>query len=193
MDVKNESGYKTIEWKIDEGILAPRLGIDLLQKWPYAPYQEMIVTLPLSARASIFFLAMVVLTLMLCSVVIHPSQMALLGLLFMVPSLIMMAGGIPHPASVSAGEFAMYQVHMLPVITILPLILAFLVLRKIPRLPMILILILMALFAGGYPWIGLLDEQKRKALETIVQVGMIVYVFLLALFTRLRKVVKEGR
>jgi hypothetical protein len=73
------------------------------------------------------------------------------------------------------------------------LIFVFFILRKIPRLPLILILILMALFAGGYPLMGLMsDEQKHKALETIVQVGMIAYVFLLALFTRLRRVNRQG-
>lgn len=181
-----------IRWKIDRAILAPRLGMSLIQGWPYAPFQEMMVTLPLAARASTLFLALAVITLLLCSMEVRPSQLALLGLLFMVPFLILMSGGIPHPASVSAEKFAAYQVRMLPVLTFLSLILVFLVLRKIPPLPLVLILILMALFAGGYPLVGLLDEQKRKAFETISQAGMIAYVFLLTLFTRLRRVNRQG-
>jgi hypothetical protein len=193
LDVNTTSTHKVIEWKIDRSILAPRLGMSLIQQWPYAPYQAMITTLPLAARASTFFLTLVIITLLLCSVDIRPSHLALLGLLFMVPFLILMSGGIPHPASVSMEQFANYQSRMLPLITLLPLILAFFILRKMPRLPLILILILMALFAGGYPLIGLLpDEQKRKAFETISQVGMIAYIFLLALFTRLNRVNRQG-
>ena len=166
--------------------------MSLIQQWPYAPYQAMIVTLPLAARASMLFLTLAVITLLLCSVEVRPSQFALLGLLFLVPFLILMSGGVPHPDSVSMEQFARYQTKLLPVITLLPLVFAFFVLRKIPRLSLILILILMALFAGGYPLIGLMiDEQKRKAFETIVQVGMIAYVFLLALLTRLSKVNRQ--
>jgi hypothetical protein len=193
LDVNTTTAHKIIEWKIDRSILAPRLGMSLIQQWPYAPYQAMIVTLPLAARASTLFLTLAIMTLLLCSVEVRPSYLALLGLLFMLPFLILMSGGIPHPTTVSMEQFANYQARMLPVITLLPLILAFFILRKTPRLPLILILILMALFAGGYPLMGLLsDEQKRKALETIVQVGMIAYVFLLALFTRLSKVNRQG-
>jgi hypothetical protein len=187
------AGRKVIEWKIDRSILAPRLGMSLIQGWPYAPYQAMIVTLPLAARASMLFLTLVVITLLLCSVDVRPSQLALLGLLFLVPFLVLMSGGIPHPASVSMEQFANYQIRMLPVIALLPLSLAFFILRRAPRVPLILILILMALFMGGYPLIGLLtDEQKRKAFETIVQVGMIAHVFLLALFTRLSSARRQG-
>jgi hypothetical protein len=192
LDVNSTAGNKVIRWKIDRAILAPSLGMSLIQGWPYAPFQEMMVTLPLAARASTLFLALAVITLLLCSVEVRPSQLALLGLLFMMPFLILMSGGVPHPASISMERFDEYQTRMLPVITLLPLVLAFLVLRKIPPLPLILVLILMALFAGGYPLIGLLDEQKRKAFETILQAGMIAYVFLLTLFTRLRRVNRQG-
>lgn len=182
-----------IEWKIERSIIAPRLGMSLIQQWPYAPYQAMIVTLPLAARASVLFLTLAVITLLLCSLEVRLHQLALLGLLFLVPFLILMSGGILHPASVSMEQFAVYQARMLPVLTFLPLLFTFFLLRKTPRFPLILILLLMALFAGGYPLIGLLsDEQKRKAFETIVQVGMIAYVFLLALFTRLSSVNRRG-
>lgn len=180
-----------IHWKIDHAILAPRLGMSLIQGWPYAPFQEMMVTLPLAARASTLFLAMAVITLLLCSVDIRIRQLTLLGLLFMLPFLILMSGGIPHPASISTDKFDEYQTRMLPVITLLPLAFAFFILRKIPPLPLALILILMALFAGGYPLIGLLDEQKRKAFEAILQAGMIAYVFLLTLVTRLRGINRQ--
>jgi hypothetical protein len=129
---------------------------------------------------------MALLTLVICATEVRLVQISLLGSLFLVPSLVLMAGGIPHPASITPALFAGYQVKMLPVISILPLILAFLVLRKIPRLPLILLLVLMALFMGGYPFAGLLDEQRRNAFEAIVQAAMIAYVFALTLFVRIR-------
>ena len=186
MDVTNNAKYKIVNWKIEKAILAPRLGLDLMQRWPYAPYQEMIVTLNLTARALLFFLCLAVLTLVICASEVRLTQITLLGGLFLIPSLILMSGGLPHPASITPALFAGYQVKMLPVISILPLALAFFLLRKLPRLQIVLLLILMALFMGGYPFAGLLDEQKRNAFEAIVQAAMIAYIFALTLFVRLK-------
>jgi hypothetical protein len=186
LDVTNNSKYKIVNWKIEKAILAPRLGLDLRQYWPYAPYQEMIVTLNFTARALLFFLCMAVLTLIICAREVRLTQIALLGGLFLVPSLILMSGGIAHPESITPALFAGYQIKMLPVISILPLALAFFVLRKLPRLPMVLLLTLMALFMGGYPFAGLLDEQKRNAFEAITQAAMIAYIFALTLFVRIK-------
>lgn len=186
MDVTNNSKYKIVNWKIEKAILAPRLGLDLREHWPYAPYHEMIVTLNYTARALLFFLCLTVLTLIIYASEVRLAQIALLGGLFLVPSLILMAGGVPHPESITPALFAGYQIKMLPVISILPLALAFWLLRKLPRLPLVLMLILMALFMAGYPFSGLLDEQKRNAFAAIVQAAMIAYIFALTLFARLK-------
>ena len=98
-----------------------------------------------------------------------------------------MAGGVPAPKFITPAQFAGYQVKMLPVISPLPLMLAFIVLRELTRLPLVLTLVLMALFMAGYPFIGLLpDEQKCNVSEGMAQVAMIVYVFALTLYTRVR-------
>ena len=82
---------------------------------------------------------------------------------------------------------------MLPVLSIGPLVLAIITLRKLPRLPVVLTLLLMALFMSGYAFVGLLpDEQKRNATESLVQAGMIAYVLVLALFTRVRRAMASG-
>jgi hypothetical protein len=190
LDVKTTTQNKTITWKIDRAIVAPHLGLSMHQGWPYAPYQEMIVTLPYAARASVLFLALAVLTLLICTTEVRLPSLALLAGLFTVPFWVLISGGIPHPAWVNSAQFAGYQAKMLPVIAILPVVLAFFVLRKIPRLPLVLILLLLALAAGGYPLIGLLDEPKRKSLETFIQAGMIAYVFGLTLVVRLSRMRK---
>ena len=60
-----------------------------------------------------------------------------------------------------------------------------LALRNLPRLP--LILILAVIFGMAYPFAGLLPgERERNALDGAVQIGMIIYLFGLTLYTRVR-------
>jgi hypothetical protein len=187
LDVKTEPPYKFITWTIERSILALRLGVDMPQDWPYAPRHEMTVALPYAARASMLYLSLAALTLLICSTPVSLRRVALLACLFTIPYLVLMAGGVPAPKFIAPAQFADYQVKMLPVLSALPLILAFIVLRKLTRLPLVLTLALMALFMAGYPFIGLLpDEQKRNVSEGIVQAAMIVYVFALTLYTRVR-------
>ena len=187
MDVKTEGSYQINTWTIERSILSPRMSVNTRQGWPYAPCHEMIVTLPYAARASVLFLSLVALTLLICSAPVSIRHMAVLACLFTIPYLVLMAGGVPAPKSITPAQFAGYQVNMLPVISVVPLVLAAISLRKLPRLPLVLTLLLMALFMAGYPFVGLLpDERKRNAFEGVVQVAMIAYVFVLALFIRVR-------
>lgn len=188
LEVKTQRPYQIITWKIDQAILAPRLGVFRTQSWPYAPYQEMIVTLPYAARALLLCLSMLTLTLLICNEPVRLRPIALLACLFAIPFLLLMAGGLPAPKAIPPAHFADYQVKLLPVLAVLPLSLAFITLRKLPRLPLILSLSLMAFFLAGYPFIGLLtDEQKRNAVEEIMYVGLIAYTFGLVLYIHLRK------
>ncbi len=205
MDVKKEPPNKLITWTIERAILSPRMSLSLRQSWPYAPYQEMIVALPYAGRALVLFLSLATLTMLICGAPASLRQIALLACLFALPYLVLMAGGVPAPSSVAPAQFARYQVNALPVISIVPLLLAFIVLREpagcrswhrdasllpdrpLDRLPLILILALLALFMAGYPFIGLVpNEQKRNAYESLVQAAMIAYVFGLTLYVRLR-------
>jgi hypothetical protein len=192
LDVETLPTYKFITWTIDHSIVAPRLGVDIRQGWPYAPYQEMIQVLPYAARACLLFLSMLVLTLLICSAPVRLNQVALAAGLFILPFLVLMAGGLPHPASITPAGFARYQVWMLPVLALPALAGAFFALRNLPRLPLVLSLILMAFFMGGYALVGLSsDVQKRNAFELMVQAGMIAYTFLLALFGRVRSAMRS--
>jgi hypothetical protein len=182
--------YHFITWTIDRSILAARLGVDLRQSWPYAPYQKLVDVLPNAARASLLFLTLLILTLLICSAPVDLGQVALTGGLFMVPFLMIMAGGV-HPAWLTPEKFSDFQVGLLPMMAVPILVIGYFVLRKLPRLPRILILALMALFLVGYPLSGLIrDEQSRNAFTSIVQAGMIAYIFLLALILRVRNIVR---
>jgi hypothetical protein len=101
-----------------------------------------------------------------------------------------MSGYFPYPKALNMGDLAAYQIKMIPVISLLPLGIAYYTLRnKVPKEPLWLILLLMALFMGGYVFLGFLgDEQKRNSAEALIQAGMIGYTFLLTLFTRLRAI-----
>jgi len=73
-------------------------------------------------------------------------------------------------------------------------VLAYYCLPKQPKSVLVLVLVLMALYMAGYPFIGLmLDERKRNAIEGAVQVGMIAYVFALTLFVRVRSLRKKRK
>jgi hypothetical protein len=188
LDVKYEAPYKLITWKIDRAILSPVVGLDIHQGWPYAPYHAMIVGLPYINRALILFLALTVLTLVICGAPVRLWQIALLAGIFTLPVLVLMAGGVPLPSSISPAQFAAYQIRILPVLALIPLFMSCLVLRNLPRFPLVLVLCLMIVFLCGYPQISLLaDEQKRNSLFGVVQVGMIAYIFSLSLYMRVRK------
>lgn len=170
--------------------MAPYMGLSVPQKWPYAPYHQLSVALPYAARAFLFFLVVAVLTLLIFGLKVDLGQIALLGILFIFPFLILMSGYFPYPDLISPSNLAVYLIGMTPVISLIPLVMAFLLLRKtIPRLPLYLVLLLMALFMAGYVFISFLpDEQKRNSAEALIQSALIGYVFLLTLYTRVRGV-----
>jgi hypothetical protein len=185
-----KDNYNIHSFSLKNVVTAPVVGLSVIQKWPYAPYHQMVASLPYAARASIFFLTMAVLTLVIYSIRINVSQIALLGALFLLPFLILMSGDFPYPKNLSPGDLAPYLVKMIPVVSLLPLGVAYYILRKkVSKEPLWLVLSLMALFMGGYVFLGFLgDEQKRNSTEALIQASLIGYVFLLTLFTRLRAI-----
>jgi len=173
--------------------MSPVVGLDVTQGWPYAPYQAVITALPYIQRAFILFMALTVLTLLFLNLRIDAWQILLLAALFCLPPLVLMTGGIPLPASVSMSNFAEYQVRLLPIISLIPLLLVYFSFRKQPRTPLILILILMVFFLCIYPQVSIItDEQKRNAILGSVQIAMIVYLFGLALYNRVQGLIQNS-
>jgi len=188
LDVIDEHPYKFYTFSVDRAVMAPYMGLSVIQEWPYAPYHQLSIALPYAARAYLFFIVMAVLTLLIYGIKVDMGQVALLGILFTLPSLLLMSGYFPYPDLILPADLATYMIGMTPVISVLPITLAYFLLRKtLPRQPLYLVLLLMTLFRAGYIFISFLpDEQKRNSTEALIQSGMIGYVFLLTLYTRVR-------
>jgi len=178
---------RTVAWNVDSAIMAPRMGIILLQGWPYAPSQALITLLPYAARALVLFLCMAALTLLITAIPVDLRRLALLACLFAVPFLLLMAGAFPAPASIAPANWDLVQTRLLPLLALFSIGIGYLVLRGLPLRPLVLVLLLMALFLCVYPFTGFVQDPKRRnALENIVQAGMIFYVFGLSLYLRVR-------
>jgi hypothetical protein len=187
LDIRDEPTNRVITWTINQAILAPRLSVNISQEWSYAPFHEMIVAIPYAPRGLILCFSLVLLTLLICRASVRIWQIGLLAFLFVLPYLFLMAGPLPAPDSVTPAQLAIYQVNMLPVLTLFSLALAFALMPHDTRFPRLFILLIMALFMAGYPRIGMLpDEQKRNVYEGIVQIVMLIYLFLLVLSFRVR-------
>lgn len=188
MDTYQEGKYSIYKFSLDQAVTTPNMGLSIIQKWPYAPYHQMVAAMPYAARASLLFLSMVMLTWIIYGVQVDMQRAALLGGLFLLPFLIMMSGYFPRPDFIYIGDVAAYQVKMMPVLSLLPVGMAYYLLRKVlSKEPLWLTLLLMELSMGGYVLLSFIgDEQKRNAAEALIQAGLIGYLFLLVLFTRLR-------
>jgi hypothetical protein len=194
LEAKSDLTTRSQIFLIDHALMAPSVGVGGKQSWLYAPYHEMIVALPYAARASLLFFSIAALTFLICGVPVNLRQLVLLGGLFILPFLMLMSGYVPYPDAVAPAQFASYQMKMLPILSGIPLIISLFLLRKIPRLPLVLVLLLMALAMAGYAFIGLSpDEQKRNAVETLIQACLIGYIFFLTLYIRLRSFIAIKR
>ena len=119
--------------------------------------------------------------------------MAVLGFLFILPYLPVMAGGYPYPGLITPMDWKNWQIAMLLITSLIPLIIAYFTLRgSMDRLPLVLVLILLAGFMAVYPLISLMQEEAtRNAVESFIQAGMIFYIFILTLVIRLTHLVKN--
>lgn len=194
LDTYEEGKYNINKFSLDRAVTTPNMGLSIIQKWPYAPYHQMVVAMPFAARASLFFLTVVMLTWIIYGVQIELQKIALLGSLFLLPFIIMMSGYFPHPDFIYTGNIAAYQVKMMPILSLLSIVIAFYLLRRnIPKEPLWLTLLLMEISIGGYVLLSFIgDKQNRNATEAFIQAGIIGYIFLLTLFTRLRAVGSSG-
>ena len=175
-----------VNWKIDQILALPTIGVFFTQGWQYAPNEQTIATLNLSARASLLFLILAVFTLIIFKTEIRLQDIALLAAVYLLPSLILFAGGMSHFPQFSPDKIGHLQVQIFAMLSLLPAGLAFLIFREAPKLPATILVILITA-AGCYPLLGILEEQQRIAAETTIQAGMIAYIFLATLYARLSK------
>lgn len=170
--------YRTA-WTIERAIMKPLMGVKLksdvqpdLKQWDaisiaaYAPSAAMLIG------------AAVLLTMLITGIRVNLGSFLLFLSIFSMQFLGFMG-------------LDLLQVHyVIPLIlfSLLTLYLTFLIYRSLPQLPRSLILILTFLFSVGYPLGNLLpDDQARGIFGMIVQSLILLYIFGLTLFVRVRQ------
>jgi len=169
-------GY-TVNWKIDRAIMAPMLGVQFVLPAKPVLSPNVLKILRYAARALVLLLSLAAITLVICGLNVEIWRLALVGGIFTAQYLGLL---VVYPA---------VNNYVWPVLVLGGLACLFdrLALRNLPRLPLILILLLAIVFGMAYPFAGLLPgERERNALDGAVQIGMIIYLFGLTLYTRVR-------
>jgi hypothetical protein len=174
-DSQNEA---VLLWKLDRAVMAPKLGIALVQpERPYAPYAKVTHVLRYGPHTLVLMGATLVLTLFIQG---EPVRFPVLALTFAAccVQFLVIAGVSDYLAlwgSVALGAS-------------LTGLFAFLLFRDRPTLLRILVYILVGFFAVVYPLAGLFDKAtQRNSFDTIVEVGLIVYLFGLCLYARVSR------
>jgi hypothetical protein len=130
-----------------------------------------------AARGLVLLLSLITLTLVICGENVSLGRLALVSALFCAQFLALTA---VYPAWFNY----VWPVWLFSLAT---LALCYLVLKPVHRLPLVLALVFIALFAAAYPFVGLVPgERERNAIDGSLQAGMILYIFGLTLYTRIR-------
>ena len=172
----NQQG-SILTWKLDGAITVAGMGVALLQ--PQQPGAQVLRVLLNSPYALTLLGAMLSLTLLIRGEPVNFLDLALLSGAYCVQFLIMAAVSdffFGFWGSLIAGAF-------------LTGLLTFLLFRRHPsRLLRILIYSLVGFFTVVYPLAGLFTQvTQRNSFDGIVQVGLIVYLFGLSLYTQLER------
>ena len=164
-----------LTWRLDRAITVAGMGVALAQ--PEQPGAQVVRVLSNSPYALTLLIAMLALTLLIRREPVQFIELALLAAVYCVQFLVM--------AAVSDWFFGFWGSLILG--ALLTGTLTFLLFRRHPsRLLRTLIYLLVAFFTILYPLAGLLDQVAlRNAFDGMVQVGLIIYLFGLTLYTRL--------
>jgi hypothetical protein len=165
-----------LTWRLNQAITTAGMGVALVQ--PEQPGAKVLRVLANSPYALTMLGAILALTLLILGMEVRFLDLALLGGVYCVQFLVM--------AGVSDTFLGFWGSLILGAAA--TLFLTFLLYRTLPsRGVRWLILGLVAFFTVGYPLAGLLETDiAMNAFQSLVQVGMIVYLFTLTLLARLR-------
>jgi hypothetical protein len=168
-----------LTWEMNHSITVAGMGVALPQ--PEQPGAKVMRVLTNSPYALTLMIAMLAITLLIRGQPVHFLELALLSGAYCVQFLVM--------ASVSDYFFGFWGSMILG--AALTGVLTFLLFRKHKsKLLRVLIYVLVGFFAFIYPLAGLLtDMGQRNSFDGLVQIGLIIYIFGLALLTR----VEAGR
>jgi len=169
-------------WRFDRVVTVAGMGVALPQ--PEQPGADVLRVLLNSAYAITLLGCMVALTLLIRGEGVHFLEMALLSAVYCVQFLVM--------AAVSDYTLGFWGSWLLG--AVLTGGLAFLLYRCLEsRATRLLIYGLVAFFTLVYPLAGLLTETRhRNALDGLVQAGLIIYLFVLALVDRVNRQQRGG-
>jgi hypothetical protein len=172
-----------LTWRLNQAVTTAGMGVALIQ--PEQPGEKVLRVLSNSPYALTMLGAILALTLLILGMEVHFLDLALLAGAYCVEFLVM--------AGVSDSVFGFWGSLIIGALA--TLLLAFFLFRKIPSVPVrFLLLGLVFFFTVCYPISGLLDQDAtRNAFNSLVQVGMIVYLFVLSLTTRLKPTSNQGR
>ncbi len=165
-----------LTWKLDRAVTLAGMGVALPQ--PEQPGANVLRALTNSPYALTLLIATLALTLLILGEPVRFIDLALLSGVYSLQFLLM--------ASLTDYVLGFWGVLILG--AALVSLLAFLLYRKHPsRLLRILVAALVIVFGLLYPLSGLLtDVAYRNSVDGLVQVGLIVYLFGLSLYARLR-------
>lgn len=164
-------------WKLDRAITVAGMGVALRQ--PQQPGAKVLRVLLNSPYALTLLGTMLALTLLIRGESVRFIDLALLSAAYCVQFLIM--------AAVSDYFFGFWGSLVLG--AALTGLLTFLLFRKLSsRLLRVLIYSLVVFFTLVYPLAGLLEQTtQRNSFDSAVQVGLIVYIFGLSLYTQIQR------
>jgi len=175
-DIKPTSDQRgaVLTWRLDRAVTVAGMGVALPQ--PQQPGAQVLRALLNSPYALTLLITMIALTLVICGQPARFLELALLAGAYCVQFLIM--------AALSDYRFLGFWGSLI-LGALVTGVLTFLLFRRYSALLRILTLVLVGFFTVVYPLAGLLtDVTQRNSFNSLVQVGLILYLFGLALYTR---------
>jgi hypothetical protein len=172
----SDGNGSVLTWRLNQAITTAGMGVMLIQ--PEQPGEKVLRVLVNSPFALTMLGAMLALTILILGASVNLLDLALLSGAYCVEYLVM--------AGVSDFFFGFWGSLVLG--AALTLFLAFLLFRRISsRLTKVLLFGLIAFFTVVYPLSGLLDQiTSLNSFNALLQVGLIVYLFALTLYSRVR-------
>jgi hypothetical protein len=170
-----------LTWKLDRAITVAGMGVSLLA--PEQPGAQVLRVLVISPYALTLLGAMLALTFLIWGGSVRFMDLALVSAAYSTQFLIM-AG---------ASDYFLGFWGSLIVGALITLALAFLLFRRIPARGLrVLVYSLVGFFSLVYPLSGLLKElSQQNAFNTMMQVGLILYVVGLSLYVQGRKTIPD--
>ena len=166
-------------WTIDNAILAPKVGI--LFKTIVVPdidHQRVLSLAQYAPRGLMLLMVLILFTHLIFSLSVDSLRLSLIAAVYSAQFILLLALDL----------VTIHGLIVLPLLELFSLYLYFLAVRPFPSLPRGLILFSGTLFSLIYPYAGFIsDTQARTSFDSLTQALIILYIFILAFYIRVRK------